>query len=111
MAVETNWKNFLSEDSELPPDVSIRVKGDEEEGGQDFRAHKTLLAGVSPVFRKRFFGPMKDTMEVVEVKETTPEAFGSLLNYIYKLPGEDTFSKVGEIECPQMIFELLQLAD
>ena len=58
MAVETNWKNFLSEDSELPPDVSIRVKGEEEEeGGQIFRAHKTLLAGVSPVFRKRFLGP------------------------------------------------------
>ena len=80
MAVETNWKNFLSEDSELPPDVSIRVKGDKEEGGQIFRAHETLLAGMSPVFRKQFFGPMKETMEVVEVKETTPEAFGTLLN-------------------------------
>ena len=41
-----------------------------------FRTHKTLLAGVSPVFRKQFSGPMKDTMEVVEVKETAPGAWG-----------------------------------
>ena len=71
MAVETNWKEFLSEDSELPPDVSIRVKGDGEEGGgKIFNAHKILLAAVSPVFRKQFFGPMKETAEVVEMKET-----------------------------------------
>ena len=49
MAVETNWKNFLSEDSELPLDVSICVKGDKQEGGQIFRTHKTLLADVSPL--------------------------------------------------------------
>ena len=111
MAVETNWKNFLSEDSELPPDVSFQVKGDEEEGWKIFRAHKTLLGGVSSVFRKQFFGPMKETMEVVEVKETTPEAFGTLLDYIYKLPEEETINIVGVIECPQKLFELLLLAD
>ena len=113
MAVETNWKNFLSEDSELPPDVSFQVKGDEEEGWKIFRAHKTLLGGVSSVFRKQFFGPMKETMEVVEVKETTPEAFGTVLNYIYKLPEEYTLDMVVGmgIECPQKLFELLLLAD
>ena len=112
MAVETNWKAFLSEDSEIPPDVSIRVKADEEEGGgKSFRAHKILLAAVSPVFRKQFFGPMKETMEVVEVKETTVEAFDTMLSYIYKLPGEDTLNMVKERGCPQKIFELLLLAD
>ena len=106
MAVETIWKDFLSEDSELPPDVSIRVIGDEEE--RIFKAHKTLLAGVSPVFRKQFFGPMKDTMEEVKVKETTPEAFEAMLGYIYKVPGEDTLRRMhSEIDCPQKIFELL----
>ena len=28
MAVETNWKAFLSLDSDLPPDVSFRINGD-----------------------------------------------------------------------------------
>ena len=112
MAVEINWKAFLSEDSEIPPDVSIRVKADEEEGGgKSFRAHKILLAAVSPVFRKQFFGPMKETMEVVEVKETTVEAFDTMLSYIYKLPGEDTLNMVKERGCPQKLFELLLLAD
>ena len=111
MANETNWKDFLSEDSELPPDVFLRVVGDEENSGKIFRAHKTLLAGVSPVFRKQFFGPMKEVAEVVEVKETTPEAFDTVLSYIYKLPGEITFSIVDKIDCPQKLFELLQLAD
>ena len=112
MAVETNWKNFLSEDSELPPDVSINVKGDEEEGGgKIFNAHKILLAAVSPVFRKQFFGPMKETADVVEMKETTPDAFDTMLSYIYKLPGEDTLDMVNEIGCPQKLFELLVLAD
>ena len=111
MANETNWKEFLSEDSELPPDVFLRVAGGEGDGGKTFKAHKTLLAGVSPVFRKQFFGLMKEVAEVVEVKETTPEAFDTVLSYIYKLPGEITFSIVDKIDCPQKLFELLQLAD
>ena len=40
-----------------------------------------------------------------------PGVFDTLFSYIYKLPGEDAFSMVGEIECPQTLFELLQLAD
>ena len=111
MAVETNWKNFLSEDSELPPDVSIRVKGDEEEEGQIFRAHKTLLAGVSPVFRKQFSGPMKDTMEVVEVKETTYEAFDTMVKFIYHNPPSGDPFNLHNIRCPQKLFELLALAN
>ena len=108
MAVETNWGAFLSQDSELPPDVSFRIIGDEEDGGKIFRAHKLLLAGVSPVFRQQFFGPMKDTEEVVKVEETTPEAFDTMLSYIYKLPGKDTF-RLDKKDC-QKLFELLSLA-
>ena len=108
MAVETNWGAFLSQDSELPPDVSFCIKEDDEDGGKIFRAHKLLLAGVSPVFRQQFFGPMKDTEEVVEVEETTSEAFDTMLSYIYKLPGKDTFT-LGKKDC-QKLFELLTLA-
>ena len=43
------------------------------------KAYKFILAGVSPVFRKKFFGPSKDN---VEIKETTIEAFTTLINYI-----------------------------
>ena len=53
---------------------------------------------------------MQDTGEVLEVKDTTPEAFDTMLRYIYKLPGEDTFS-LEETDCPQKLFELLELAE
>ena len=37
------------------------------------------------------FGPMKDTSEVIEVKETTHQAFNTMINYIYKAPGSRFF--------------------
>ena len=54
---------------------------------------------------------MKDsTQEVIEVENTTPEAFDTMINYIYKLPGEDTFN-LDNVSCPQKLFHLLELAD
>ena len=105
--VDTNWKTFLSPDSTLPPDVTFLVKGGDE-GDKRIRAHKFLLAGTSPVFNRQFLGPMKDTSEVIEVEGTTPEAFASMINYIYRLPGEGTFNLA---TCPQMLFDLLNLAE
>ena len=106
--VDTNWKNFLSPDSTLPPDIVFHVRG-EGEGDKRIAAHKFLLAGTSPVFNRQFFGPMKDdTQEVVEVKNTTPEAFDTMINYIYRLPGEETFNLS---TCPQKLFELFELAE
>ena len=107
--VETDWKRFLSPDSDLPPDVFFLVKGEDEEGqSKTIGAHKLLLAGVSPVFRGMFFGPLKEVGEVVEVKETTFEAFDNMVNYIYKPP---CVFNLDHIRCdPQQLFELLTLA-
>ena len=82
---ETDWQSFLSPGSILPPDVLFLVKDAEGEGGQSktIAAHRFLLAGVSPVFGGMFFGPLRETGEVVEVKETTFEAFESIYNIIY----------------------------
>ena len=63
---ETDWQSFLSRDSEIPPDVFFAVKKEADDSGDDSSfsseliwAHKIFLAGVSPVFRGMFFGPMK----------------------------------------------------
>ena len=59
--VEASWQRFLSPDSDLPTDVFFLVKS--EEGGSEnectktIGAHRFLLAGISPVFRRMFFGP------------------------------------------------------
>ena len=50
-----------------------------------------LLPGTSPVFRSMFFGPMKETGEMVEVKDTTSEALQTMIDYIYKPPGSCFF--------------------
>ena len=109
MAVDTNWKTFLSPDSRLPPDVFFLVKGDGEEDKR-IAAHRFLLAGTSPVFNRQFFGQMKETQEMIEVKDTSPQAFDTMINYIYKLPGVETFN-LDNVGCPQKLFELLELAE
>ena len=109
---EVNWQSFLSPDSALPPDVSFLVvnSGENVEGsGKAIGAHRLLLAGSSPVFNKMLFGPMKEMGEVIEVKGTTPEAFNTMINYIYVPPG-DEFT-LNDIRCPQKIFEIMALSD
>ena len=66
--VKTSWEEFLSTDSEIPHDVHF-LAITENEGNHSrklIRAHKVLLAGVSPVFRGMLFGPLKETREVIE---------------------------------------------
>ena len=74
-----DWQSKLSPDSDLPPDVFFLVQAENgEDSEKKIGAHKLLLAGVSPVFKNMFYGPMKEEGEVV-VKETTPEAFDALI--------------------------------
>ena len=140
MAVsETNWQEFLSPDSEIPHDVHFLVKREDDEGDKNdssrpIGAHKVLLAGVSPVFRRMLFGPLKEEREVIEVRDTTHKAFKTMINYIYKPPGSRFFpTPTGDyedvdyahyadynhpeelnpnvIECPQKFFDLVDLAE
>ena len=125
MAIDqTNWSQFLKQDSELPPDITFHIldsslEPEEQAGGENddssskaskVRAHKFLLAGVSPVFRKQFFGPLKTTDDTVEIKDTTVEAFTTMISYIYQPSDSDSFS-LSDITCPQALCELLNLAE
>ena len=109
--VDTDWKTFLDPNSDLPTDVSFIVTGDDYLAtntinlgtNNTIRAHKWPLAGVSPVFRKQFFGPMKDEREVIEVKKTSAEAFQTMVDFIYRQAGQNTFTLNG-IQCPQKLF-------
>ena len=131
--VETNWQQFLAPDSEVPPDVFFLVGQLEPIG-----AHRAFLAGVSPVFRKMLYGPLKEG-EVIEVKFATPEAFNTMISYIYKPPSSGYFGVPDKfflgpvslsddeeqensddemnpdhrsrIHCPQKFFDLLDLAE
>ena len=130
MAIDQiNWGQFLQPGSELPPDITFRVieeqtrsdEGNDPEFGDakgdnhgvktsKVRAHKFLLAGVSPVFRKQFFGPLKTTEDTVDIKDTTIEAFTTMISYIYEPSDSKTFS-LSDITCPQALCELLNLSE
>ena len=103
--VKIDWEQFRTESSELPPDIFFKAlhksridANIELETDEDFHqatmigAHKLLLAGASPVFRANFFGPVKMEGELMVVRETTVEAFATLINFIYWPPGEEVFS-------------------
>ena len=111
--VDTDWQNFLLPGSDIPPDVCFLVK-DATDGAsgnsESIGAHKLLLAGSSPVFRGQFFGPMREMGDVVEVKDTRPEAFGTMMRYIYRSPGATTFT-LAAISCPQELIEVHELAN
>ena len=79
----TDWIKFLGQDSELPPDVTFCVV--QSTGTFKVRAHKLILAAVSPVFRKMFYGDQSYTTEGEEIEITDSEcfAFQKMINYIY----------------------------
>ena len=107
---KVRWAEFLSPDSSVPPDVFFLVHG---EGGEvdKIAAHKLLLAGVSPVFAKKFFGPMKDTNSEVKVEvDTSPEAFSIMIDYIYSRES-DSEKIIKKITSPKTMFEVYHLAD
>ena len=68
-------------------------------------AHRFLLAAVSPVFRREFHGPLATSKDVIDIKETTIDAFRMMVNYIYH-PGV-----VKDINCPQLLCQMLNLAE
>ena len=71
-------------------------------------AHKFLLAGASTVFRRQFMGSLREASDVVLIKDTTFEAFATMINYLYNPPGK-SFS-LSHLKCPQGLCEIYNIA-
>ncbi|XP_034356706.2 TD and POZ domain-containing protein 4-like [Arvicanthis niloticus] len=53
-------------------------------GGQEFRAHKAILAARSPVFRAMFEHEMKESLtNQVEIQDLDPQVFMEMMDFIY----------------------------
>jgi len=69
----------------IAPDVLFRIHL--TDGGHDHpgevEAHRLILGFLSPVFRNQFFGPAKDTEDVIAVQGTTKKAFETMIDFIY----------------------------
>ena len=72
-----NWADYIfTAQPPLPYDVTFRVFPLEDESHfEEVSAHKLLLASVSDVFHRQFFGALANDKQVVEIKETTINAF------------------------------------
>ena len=107
--VRTNWAQFLKSDSELPTDVVFRVEDNERE--EKVFAHKLLLAGASPVFRKQFFGALKEGSDEVVVRDTTVEAFTTMIQFMYMAPDETEKFTLEIPNCAQSLCELVNISE
>merc|ERR1719402_1830531 len=70
------------------------------------QCHKLLLAAANPVFKTIFYGPIVVAGDRVEIKETTYEAFSSLIKFFYDVPGYLPSDNDG-----QKLFDILTIAE
>jgi len=75
----------LSAASEIPTDVKFMFE--EEEDGRmiikEIRAHKFILALVSDVFRRGFYGGTMPDDGSIEIKDVTKESFEAMIDFLY----------------------------
>ncbi|CAM0902825.1 unnamed protein product [Alopecurus aequalis] len=82
-----------------------------EVGGEDFPAHKTVLAMRSPVFKAELYGAMRENeMNRIAIGDMQPVVFEALLDFIYtdSLPAMDD---LGRNDYYETIRHLLVAAD
>jgi speckle-type POZ protein len=83
-------------------DVTLEV------GGGTFRAHRSILAARSPVFKAELFGPMEEgTSACMRVKDIEQRVFKVLLHFIYT----DSLPDIAEGETMVVAQHLLVAAD
>ena len=72
----------------IPADVTFQiideVVAEDRAVLGEVKGHKVILGAFSPVFKSMFFGPLKETRDVIPIEQTTLEAFEKLIEYIYQ---------------------------
>ena len=86
--IKTGMQKLLSDG--LLSDLSIKC------GGEEFKAHKAVLASQSPVFRRMLESDMKEQRtNVIEISDIDEAVISDLLAYIYtgSAPNLDTLAR------------------
>jgi len=83
--MSTNLPLTLSSSSNIPTDVKFVFKVEAEDNNtvKEVNAHKLILALVSDVFEKEFFGALKEVENIVEIKDAEQEVFQAMIDCIY----------------------------
>ena len=105
------YKN--ADEDNIPFDVTFVIMDsegndkteDDTKIAKTVKAHKHMLAFHSDIFKRMFFGPLKETKNRILIKETTFEAFEKLIEYIYQV----------DIECKNLtlveLYDIVNLAE
>ena len=65
--------------SEVPFDITFVI----EDCGSKVRAHKWIMAMGSPVCMKQFYGELRETSDEILIKNTTKNAFLTMVDTFY----------------------------
>ncbi|KAJ1269229.1 hypothetical protein BS78_07G194700 [Paspalum vaginatum] len=84
--------------------------------GEEFAAHRAVLAARSPVFRAQLFGAMADaSMSCIALQDIHPATFRALLRFVYTdaLPGDEELleSSAASAAIVDLLQDLLAAAD
>ena len=69
----------LLDKSSVSTDITFKIK----DSGTEVTAHKNIIGMASPVFNRMFYGSLKESNDVVVVKETSADAFNAMIDFIY----------------------------
>ena len=110
-----DYANLLKDqsgDEGIPFDITfkiieISVVDDEvkESKVEEVKAHRPILASFSTVFQAMFYGPMKETRDIIPIEGTTVEAFKKMIEFVYNVDVE--YNEMGITE----LFEIVNLAE
>jgi len=93
------------DDSDLPYDITFEIIGNERCKGRKIKAHKSILAVISPVFKRMFYGALKETRNVIPIEQTTADAFEKLIDFFYHV--DIDYKSMGVLE----LFDMVNLAE
>ena len=72
----------------IPFDVHFEIEDDADNALGTLGGHKNMMALKSPVFKAMLFGPMKETGDIIKIKDTSMFAFKTTLHFIYTVEEE-----------------------
>ena len=77
---------LLDPDFGIPTDITFHILDDHAEGEgvvDEVVGHKLVLGLHSPVFRKMFYGPLRESRVIIPVRDTTLQGFKAMISHMY----------------------------
>ena len=78
-----NLPNSISDSFGIPHDVKFLFTNEDNGGSTEVLAHKFVLSLASDVFKREFYGSMKESGEGIKIVDASQEVFSVMVEFIY----------------------------